>query len=50
MVIIMKIVMENHIGIINSKTRLDLMCKGTLKVESKLGIGTKCYICIPKEG
>lgn len=41
---------EKHIGIINSKTRLDLMCKGTLKIESKLGIGTKCYICIPKEG
>ncbi len=37
-----------HIGIQNAKDRLWAMCKGTLTVESEIGIGTTAFISIPK--
>ena len=39
---------EKHIGITNAKTRLMLLCAGTLTVTSQRGQGTVCEIRIPK--
>ena len=39
---------HKHIGIINVRQRLETLCKGTLTIESELGIGTTAIIKIPK--
>ena len=41
---------KKHIGIRNVRERLELMCGGSLTVESRIGKGTKAQIRIPKEG
>lgn len=38
---------EKHIGIMNVRNRLKMLCDGTLEIESKVGEGTKCTIKIP---
>ena len=38
-----------HVGIKNIRGRIEAMCGGTLTIESKIGIGTKATIKIPKE-
>ena len=40
---------EPHIGIENVRSRLELMCNGTLSIESSVGNGTTVTIRIPKE-
>lgn len=40
---------RSHIGIVNVRERVKLMCNGRLKVESKTGRGTKVTICLPVE-
>ena len=40
---------KKHVGIANVKYRLDLMCKGRVMIDSKLGEGTTVKIIIPKE-
>ena len=40
---------EAHIGISNTRKRLELICQGTLTVYSCPGKGTKVTICLPKE-
>lgn len=39
---------NRHIGIANSKARLDMLCEGILAIESSPGKGTACTITIPK--
>lgn len=39
----------NHIGINNAKDRLTRMCRGTLEINSQIGVGTTVIIFIPKE-
>ena len=39
---------EGHIGIENVRTRLDILCGGTLRITSIPGSGTTCRIAIPK--
>ncbi len=39
---------RSHIGIMSVRTRLALMCKGKLTIESKVGFGTSVIIEIPK--
>lgn len=41
---------KKHIGIRNVRERLQVMCGGTLTLESQPGHGTKALIQIPKEG
>lgn len=41
---------KKHLGLSNTRTRLDLMCRGTLQVESRAGKGVTARIQIPKEG
>ena len=41
---------KKHIGIRNVRERLQMMCGGTLTVESEVGKGTVALIRIPKEG
>ena len=41
---------KKHIGIRNVRERLQMMCGGTLTVESEVGRGTVALIRIPKEG
>ena len=41
---------RKHIGIRNVRERLQVMCGGSLTVESQLGKGTTALIRIPKEG
>ena len=41
---------RKHIGIRNVRERLQVMCGGTLTVESQKGKGTTALIQIPKEG
>ena len=38
-----------HVGIKNIRGRIEAMCKGTLTIESEIGIGTKATLKIPKE-
>jgi len=38
-----------HIGLENSRNRLQTLCGGTLEIESKIGEGTTATIRIPKE-
>ncbi len=40
---------RNHVGIRNTAERLNLMCKGSIDVQSSPGEGTKVTITIPKE-
>ena len=40
---------RKHVGIRNIRERLSAMVDGTLEIESKVGIGTKVLITIPKE-
>lgn len=37
-----------HVGIENIKKRLDMMINASLEIESKIGVGTKACILIPK--
>lgn len=39
---------RTHVGIENVRTRLNMINKGTLKVESSIGAGTKVTIILPK--
>ena len=41
---------RKHVGIRNVRERLQIMCGGTLTVESQPGVGTTALIQIPKEG
>lgn len=41
---------STHIGIFNVHSRLKNMCRGTLSVTSRVNVGTKCVITLPKEG
>ena len=41
---------RKHIGIRNVRERLQVMCGGSLTVESQKGIGTTALLQIPKEG
>ncbi len=38
------------VGLINLKNRLEMMCGGTLMIESFLGKGTQAWVRIPREG
>jgi hypothetical protein len=40
---------RKHIGLRNIRERLKVMVKGTLEIESTVGVGTKVLIKIPKE-
>ncbi len=40
---------RQHIGMKNVRTRINLICGGTLDVRSQVGKGTVCEIRIPKE-
>jgi len=40
---------NNHFGLKNIRTRLQILCDGTLTIESKIGTGTKATVCIPKQ-
>ena len=40
---------RKHVGIRNIRGRLSAMVNGTLEIESKIGVGTKVLIKIPKE-
>ena len=40
---------RKHVGIRNIRERLNVMVKGTLEIESTVGVGTKVLITIPKE-
>ena len=40
---------EIHVGIENVRSRLQLMCNGTLLIKSSIGNGTTATIRIPKE-
>lgn len=39
----------SHIGIVNVRRRLAILCRGTLEIESTPGVGTTAVITIPKE-
>ena len=39
---------RSHVGVSNIKTRLKEMLKATVEVESKVGVGTKVLVKIPK--
>lgn len=38
-----------HVGIENVRNRLEMLCNGKLNIESRIGVGTKAEIIIPKE-
>ena len=40
---------RKHVGLRNIRERLKVMVSGTLEIESKIGVGTKVLITIPKE-
>ena len=40
---------KEHIGIANIRTRLGILCEGSLEIESSPGEGTSCHIIIPKK-
>jgi len=40
---------RKHLGIRNIRGRLKAMVNGDLEIESKVGVGTKVLITIPKE-
>ena len=41
---------ETHVGIDNVRSRLELMCNGSLEIESELGKGTTVTVKIPRGG
>lgn len=41
---------HSHIGIENVRNRLAILCRGTLTLQSREGVGTVVTITIPKEG
>lgn len=41
---------RTHVGIANVRSRLELLCNGTLDITSTVGVGTKACIRIPKTG
>jgi len=38
-----------HIGVVNTRKRIEELCKGTFVIESTYGMGTKVTIMLPKE-
>lgn len=40
---------RNHIGIRNVNERLQMLCGGSLRIESRVGVGTTARILIPKK-
>lgn len=40
---------KNHVGIENTKARLELLCHGKLEIRSKVGEGTTVTVHLPKE-
>ncbi len=40
---------NKHLGILNIKGRIEVMCNGRLTIETENGIGTKAIIHLPKE-
>ena len=40
---------RHHVGLRNIRERLKVMVNGTLEIESRIGVGTKVLITIPKE-
>ena len=40
---------HHGIGLQNTKKRLEMICGGSLEINSTPGKGTKCYIILPKE-
>ena len=43
-----KLPREGHIGISNARTRLQMLCNGSLEIISEPGMGSTCKITIPK--
>lgn len=41
---------RSHVGIANVRSRLDIMCRGTLEIQSSPGNGTVATVKIPKGG
>ena len=39
---------KNSVGIVNTKNRVEIMCKGELIIESEPGKGTRAIIVIPE--
>ena len=39
---------KNSVGIVNTKNRVEIMCKGELIIESEPGKGTRAFITIPE--
>ena len=39
---------KNHVGIMNTKNRVEIMCKGSFNIESEPGKGTRAVIMIPE--
>ena len=39
---------ESHVGITNVKKRLEMMCQGSMEIQSTPGVGTTVIITIPK--
>lgn len=39
---------RSHIGLANVKKRLEIQCGGTMKVESRINVGTRVTVYIPK--
>lgn len=39
---------KNHVGITNTKNRVEIMCKGSFDIESEPGKGTRAVIMIPE--
>jgi len=40
---------QKHVGITNSRERIELLCGGEMKIDSKVGHGTKVTIVIPEK-
>ena len=39
---------KNSVGIANTRNRVEIMCRGELKIESEPGKGTRAIIIIPE--
>jgi sensor histidine kinase YesM len=39
---------KNHVGITNTKNRVEIMCKGSFDIESEPGKGTRAVFMIPE--
>lgn len=40
---------RHHVGVVNTRKRLELICNGRLEINSIVGLGTEAHIIIPKE-